>query len=1120
MDFALPKHLLRFEFARDAFILGQTEFDYSNKNIAHGGGGKGGGGSTNTVTSTSSPPAPIMAAYQNVLNQAKNVSGQPLQQYGGLTVAGFTPDQMSAFGTINNAQGAANPFINSAAQLIGQGTQPLWNNVQQFSPQNVQQYMNPYTQNVLQAAQAQQQNTDAQQQQALKGNAISSGAWGGDRAGVASAALSGQQDIANNATNAGILNQGYSQGLGEFNTQQQAQLGANEANQYLAQQGAFGLGNLGNEAFGTQLSGASAQLQSGALQQQLGQEALNVPYENFLQQQAYPFQTTQYLANISEGLGGSSGGTSSTTSPGASTASQLGGLGLGGLGIIGGTGGFGSGGWLSSLFSSGAGAAAAKGGGRIYNRGGSVPQHYDMGGLIATDVPDVSVSYIPSGSGAMGSRGMGPPTPPKTLQASQTQQGMSPTDFGNIVKLLNSMKGSGASAPSGMLGSSMGPDVAASGDSGLANMDASFGADAASNVSDFFKKGGPVRKAIGGEVLPDVISGIGDIVGAFFGMPTAGDMGVSALSTLDGGRTGGEGIEHRAFGSIMGEDNSQGGFDAGGMVGGMTPSMATSGFGTPTQQTTSSNYQNMTPEQLQMLVSRLPAGSPQARTAATILQQKRMMPNVGTQAAGGFGTQQPTTGFDDGGNVPPPPDPDTLQRQLDVQGGVSQEPSGGMGTRPAAQADQPKMYSRAPASANPWLALAEAGFATAAGNSPHALQNLGAGAMSGMANYSQQQKEADTVNEAADRLTQEAKQHRDTIAIEQQNADTNKQFRGDQAENFKTQRDLQQQQIDQTAKNNLAERQKPIPDGMGGFLIPNPKDPTNPQRINGPLGSMTDASPSGPSLANAYKAPLGADGKPLEGDAYLATLPPQVASLAKRMGDNEIQVTPYMLTRGDPATKAAANAASFYKPGWNQSSYANYNRWAFDPNGGVVAKSLDTVIPHVQLLRDLTASMNTGNVVLANKLQNKIATEFGISSQGSDIASAANLKMAQQLVGNEVVRSTIGQRGALGDREELAQNLNNATNPQILQENIDKVIMPALRAQANASEQYYKNATHLNDFRDKLLPNAKEAIWPSTPAAAAPSQTDIDYLKANPTMAPRFEKQFGAGSAKQFLGGQ
>lgn len=333
--------------------------------VCKSGGGSGGG--TSTVTQEANPPAQVLQAYQTAQNAAQTAASAPLQQYGGPQVAGFTPDQLQAFQTVAGTAGAATPYLNTASTDINNSTSPLWGGVQQFSPSAVQQYASPYTQNVLNTTMAAENNQDAQQQNQVVGNAVAQGAWGGDRSAVAQAQVAGQQAIANNATNAGLENTGYNTSLGEFNTQQQAQLGANEANSYLNSQAGFGNINLAQNAVSVPLEQANAQAATGAQEQALGQSVLNVPYEQFLQQQAYPFQTSQFLSSAAEGLGPGQGSTGSGTStaPGASTASQAAGGLLGAGSLLGASGAFGSAGWLTALL---------KKGGRVHrDAGGNIP---------------------------------------------------------------------------------------------------------------------------------------------------------------------------------------------------------------------------------------------------------------------------------------------------------------------------------------------------------------------------------------------------------------------------------------------------------------------------------------------------------------------------------------------------------------------------------------------------------------------------------------------------------------------------------------------------------------------------------------------------------------------------
>jgi hypothetical protein len=94
------------------------------------------------------------------------------------------------------------------------------------------------------------------------------------------------------------------------------------------------LGTLGNTAQTEALTEANAQVNAGTLEQQTQQAEDTANYNQYLQQQAYPFETEGWLANIVEGLGSQSGGTSTgqTTTDTSALSSILGGAaGLGSL---------------------------------------------------------------------------------------------------------------------------------------------------------------------------------------------------------------------------------------------------------------------------------------------------------------------------------------------------------------------------------------------------------------------------------------------------------------------------------------------------------------------------------------------------------------------------------------------------------------------------------------------------------------------------------------------------------------------------------------------------------------------------------------------------------------------
>lgn len=269
------------------------------------------GGKTSTTTQptfqtqTSTPSPQAMQAYQTALDRAEASANIPFQTYSmdpNAFVAPLNSTQTGAIQNITNQQGATNNAFNAAYGQTAQGSVPTYNTVGNYmSP-----YLNAVAAPTLQYLQ-QQQGQDLAKQQA---DAIMHGAYGGDRAGIQRSVLQGQQGLAQAQTLGNILNQGYNTALGA------AQQGANQA---LAAGNQFG--NLGVAQQNAALAQGQAQLGAGTAAQQTEQAGKSALYNQFLQYVAYPFQTTQFLANVAGGLGPLTGSTSTgfgmqqTTSP-------------------------------------------------------------------------------------------------------------------------------------------------------------------------------------------------------------------------------------------------------------------------------------------------------------------------------------------------------------------------------------------------------------------------------------------------------------------------------------------------------------------------------------------------------------------------------------------------------------------------------------------------------------------------------------------------------------------------------------------------------------------------------------------------------------------------------------
>jgi len=277
----------------------------------------GGKTSTTNNTTSTSPPQAFLDAYQGLINKANPIAATPYQAYGGQLVAGLSSGQNQAINQAQNTTGIAQPYFQQANQYVQQSATPI--STTPFSASAIQQYQSPYTQQVIDSTLANINQQNAGQQNQLTGSAIASGVnpFGGDRAGLASAELARNQDLAKNQTIAGLENQGYTQALGQFNTQNALGLQTGAQNAATAANAAGLSGSIGQGLQASNTADINNLAQTGGLAQQQQQNELTSQYGQFQNQLQYPYQQLSWLAGITEGAGAGAGGqsTSSTTTP-------------------------------------------------------------------------------------------------------------------------------------------------------------------------------------------------------------------------------------------------------------------------------------------------------------------------------------------------------------------------------------------------------------------------------------------------------------------------------------------------------------------------------------------------------------------------------------------------------------------------------------------------------------------------------------------------------------------------------------------------------------------------------------------------------------------------------------
>lgn len=277
-----------------------------------------GKGTSNTTTQNKTYSPAAMGAYQSVLDRAMGVASTPYQAYGGQLTAGINPYQQRAFGAIDNAAGFASPYISEAAGFARGAAGPI-------TDADISRYMDPYTQRVIDATRRQFDVQNARDQSALVGNAAAKGALGGDRVSVAQASLAGEKARAQDPIIAGLYSQGY-----------QGALGAAQAEAARKAQAAGQIAGFGVSGAQAGLAGGQAMLGAGTLEQQTEQQRLSALYNQYQLAQAYPYQQLQWLAGITSGVGSQMGGTTTgeMTKPPPDPWATAAGLGLGAAGLF------------------------------------------------------------------------------------------------------------------------------------------------------------------------------------------------------------------------------------------------------------------------------------------------------------------------------------------------------------------------------------------------------------------------------------------------------------------------------------------------------------------------------------------------------------------------------------------------------------------------------------------------------------------------------------------------------------------------------------------------------------------------------------------------------------------
>lgn len=261
-------------------------------------GGSSQPATTTQVTRTEIPPWLEGITKENIAI-ADQISKRPYEAYKGQLTAGLTPEQLSAMQYVQEGIGMTTPIYQTAtiAANDAAGYTPTQVEAQNFLQGNINAYMNPFTQNVENAALQRLEGATKMGLNRIGDQARASGAFGGSRHGIAEGTALGEASRSAGELSANLRSQAFNTGAQLMQTDQARALQAQLANQAAGLQGAnlklgsaAELRNLAQSAQQSRQMDAAALESVGAARQAQQQALLDEAYNRWLEERNYPIE--------------------------------------------------------------------------------------------------------------------------------------------------------------------------------------------------------------------------------------------------------------------------------------------------------------------------------------------------------------------------------------------------------------------------------------------------------------------------------------------------------------------------------------------------------------------------------------------------------------------------------------------------------------------------------------------------------------------------------------------------------------------------------------------------------------------------------------------------------------
>jgi len=268
----------------------------------------------------------IEARKLGLIDTAKALTeqGYTLPDY---VLAGLTPEQLQAIQLQSQGIGSYAPYLTTAKDALTQGQNILSGITGAPTQTQLDAYMNPFQQSVIDATMAELDKQGAKAKASLAGQATLAGAFGGSRYGIA------ESELAEN------LQDARARALAQLNLQNFSQAQTGVQNQLERER----LAGLGIASLAPQFSSLGAQEQAlsaqdvsnllgiGGFQQQFNQQQADIARQNQLQQIMAPYQQLSYYGDILQGAPSSAQVLSTSQTPPVSPLQSAIGTGIGAI---------------------------------------------------------------------------------------------------------------------------------------------------------------------------------------------------------------------------------------------------------------------------------------------------------------------------------------------------------------------------------------------------------------------------------------------------------------------------------------------------------------------------------------------------------------------------------------------------------------------------------------------------------------------------------------------------------------------------------------------------------------------------------------------------------------------